>query len=134
MATNGSADERTPLLRETPPVPIDDGAVEEHQASFTSLKRNLAEAKSEWLDWRMRSALGSYEGPDDDLYETAVDLLTRLAQHLNGLRDSTRMRLKIGQPDRPVSNGSEAQDATSDGLRGDSEGKGISGWSISAGY
>lgn len=73
-------------------------AVEDHQNSFTSLQKNLREAKSEW-------ALTASLGDDGELdpttgfplisggraYEDTVDCLNRLAQHLNGLRSGTRL-------------------------------------------
>jgi hypothetical protein len=63
-------------------------AVEAHQASFTSLKKNLQEANTEWmLDARMRKAT--------DDYEAAVDTLNKLAQHLGGLRSGTRLQLDL---------------------------------------
>jgi len=67
-------------------------AVENHQASFTSLKKNLAEAHSEWL----------IAGPDSRnkygaAYEDAVDSLNRLAQHLNGLRGGTRLQYELAK-------------------------------------
>jgi len=56
-------------------------ALEAHQSSFTSLKRNLGEARTEWLlDARMRDADISRA------YDDAVDSMNRLAQHLGGLR------------------------------------------------
>ncbi len=70
-------------------------AVEAHQASFTSLKKNLIEAKSEWSDRRMRAAARTLEGSDQELYDAAIDGLTRLAQHLNGLRDGTRLQFEM---------------------------------------
>lgn len=67
-------------------------AVESHQASFTSLKKNLTEAHSEWF----------YGGPSGNsrltsgrAYEDAVDSLNRLAQHLNGLRSGTRLQYDL---------------------------------------
>lgn len=66
-------------------------AVENHQASFTSLKNNLAEAKSEWFSGlRGRGAEGRRQA-----YGDAVDSLTRLAQHLNGLRSGTRLQYEL---------------------------------------
>jgi hypothetical protein len=66
-------------------------AVEHHQASFTSLKNNLAEAKSEWF-----SGLRGQGGKASrQAYEDAVDSLTRLAQHLNGLRSGTRLQYDL---------------------------------------
>jgi hypothetical protein len=67
-------------------------AIENHQSSFTSLKKNLAEAYSEWF----------YGGPNGDrqdssgrAYEDAVDSLNRLAQHLNGLRSGTKLQYDL---------------------------------------
>ncbi|KAG1889875.1 Fusaric acid resistance protein-like-domain-containing protein [Suillus subluteus] len=66
-------------------------AVENHQASFTSLKKNLGEAKSEWF-----SGLRGRGGKESrQAYEDAVDSLTRLAQHLNGLRSGTRLQYEL---------------------------------------
>lgn len=62
-------------------------AVENHQASFTSLKKNLEEAKSEWFS--------GLRGQGGKAYEDAVDSLTRLAQHLNGLRSGTRLQYEL---------------------------------------
>ncbi|KAG8906930.1 hypothetical protein FRB99_005704 [Tulasnella sp. 403] len=70
-------------------------AVEEHQASFTSLKKNLVEAKSEWCDSRIRAASQHRHGREYELYDTAIAGLTRLAQHLNGLRDGTRLQFDM---------------------------------------
>lgn len=70
-------------------------AVEAHQAGFTSLKRNLDEARSEWI-------LNPPDAPPgkrsvgqqklSDLYGEAVDSLNRLAQHLAGLRSGTKLQ------------------------------------------
>ncbi|KIJ18476.1 hypothetical protein PAXINDRAFT_167078 [Paxillus involutus ATCC 200175] len=66
-------------------------AVENHQSSFTSLKKNLAEARSEWF--------GILDERDSVLskqaYGDAVDSLTRLAQHLSGLRSGTRLQYEL---------------------------------------
>ncbi|EJD47000.1 hypothetical protein AURDEDRAFT_184209 [Auricularia subglabra TFB-10046 SS5] len=63
-------------------------AVEAHQASFTTLKKNLAEAKTEWLaDSRMRDAA--------PMYDDAVDSLNRLAQHLGGLRSGITQQSEL---------------------------------------
>ncbi|KAG2135853.1 Fusaric acid resistance protein-like-domain-containing protein [Suillus clintonianus] len=64
-------------------------AVENHQASFTSLKKNLGEAKSEWFS--------GLRGQGGKAYEDAVDSLTRLAQHLNGLRSGTRLQYELAK-------------------------------------
>jgi hypothetical protein len=62
-------------------------AVENHQSSFTSLKKNLSEAHSEWFT-------GNWNG-STKAYEDAVDSLNRLAQHLNGLRSGTRLQYEL---------------------------------------
>ncbi|KAG9036609.1 hypothetical protein FRB95_008443 [Tulasnella sp. JGI-2019a] len=85
-------------------------ATQEHQSSFTSLKKNLIEARSEWLDKRMRAPSSkSQYGDDVDLYDAVVSGLTRLAQHLNGLRDGARQ-----QKDLLLKSG----DGVGDGKRG----------------
>ncbi|KAG2015556.1 hypothetical protein CC2G_008817 [Coprinopsis cinerea AmutBmut pab1-1] len=80
-------------------------AVENHQNSFTTLKKILGEAQSEWIyrDFDvdgddiaskggslLRREYASYRG-----YEDAVDSMNRLAQHLNGLRSSTRLQHEL---------------------------------------
>jgi hypothetical protein len=64
-------------------------AVAAHQATFTGLKKNLAEAQSE------RLCGGPSAGSSGDPYEDAVDSLTRLAQHLNGLRSGTSLQYDL---------------------------------------
>jgi len=60
-------------------------AVASHASAFTTLKTDLAEAKNErLLDGRIR-------GRKLELYDAAIGSLTRLAQHLAGLRGSTRL-------------------------------------------
>jgi len=72
-------------------------AVADHQAAFTGLKKNLDEARSERLCGgpTTRSSRGS-----GDPYEDAVDSLTRLAQHLNGLRSGTSLQYDIAKAHR----------------------------------
>ena len=66
-------------------------AVADHQATFTGLKKYLAEARSERL----------CNGPTtSDPYEDAVDSLTRLAQHLNGLRSGTSLQYDFAKAHR----------------------------------
>ena len=71
-------------------------AVENHQNSFTSLKKSLREAKTEWTLTRSNND-GSDAGYQTNrsgrrAYEDAIDCLNRLAQHLNGLRSGTRLQ------------------------------------------
>ncbi|EKM80929.1 hypothetical protein AGABI1DRAFT_56115 [Agaricus bisporus var. burnettii JB137-S8] len=76
-------------------------AVDDHQNSFTSLKKNLAEAKKEWLDGGERGNAGVLgivplsKNRRKCAYEEAVDSLNRLGQHLNGLRSSTRLQYEL---------------------------------------
>ncbi|GJJ06194.1 hypothetical protein Clacol_000383 [Clathrus columnatus] len=68
-------------------------AVEAHQKSFTSLKRNLSEAQSEWL--------GTFTGMTKALaYDDGVDSLNRLAQHLAGLRSCTQLQTELTKAHR----------------------------------
>jgi hypothetical protein len=68
-------------------------AVAAHQATFTGLKKNLAEAQSERLCGGPSAA--GLSGSSGDPYEDAVDSLTRLAQHLNGLRSGTSLQYDL---------------------------------------
>jgi hypothetical protein len=67
-------------------------AVAAHQATFTGLKKSLAEAQSERLYGGHNAGLSGRGG---DPYEDAVDSLTRLAQHLNGLRSGTSLQYDL---------------------------------------
>lgn len=69
-------------------------AVDAHQKSFTSLKRHLTEAHSEWLCSPRRNAATSVA------YDDAVDCLNRLAQHLGGLRSGTRLQADLTRAHR----------------------------------
>ena len=63
-------------------------AIDDHHASFTSLKKNLSEAKLEVpFDVRIRGRVGSYV--------RVVDSLNILAQHLSGLRSSCGLQHEI---------------------------------------
>ncbi|KAJ6456388.1 Fusaric acid resistance protein-like-domain-containing protein [Mycena sanguinolenta] len=62
-------------------------AVANHQSSFTSLKKNLKEAQSEWVE--------GGGGRLGQAYEDAVESMTRLAQHLNGLRGGTNLQYDL---------------------------------------
>ncbi|KAG7439468.1 uncharacterized protein BT62DRAFT_913494 [Guyanagaster necrorhizus] len=98
------------LLEESPHHPSQEKiqrAVENHQNSFTSLKKNLKEAKSEWQFSGQVKLPASGTGNGRALpvstkgdqrrkaYEDAVDCLNRLAQHLNGLRSGTRLQYDL---------------------------------------
>jgi hypothetical protein len=67
-------------------------AIESHQSSFTSLKKNLAEAHSEWF---YGGPSGVSQNSSGRAYEDAVDSLNRLAQHLNGLRSGTKLQYDL---------------------------------------
>src|SRR6266478_4314691 len=67
-------------------------AVAAHQATFTGLKKSLAEAQSERLCGGPNVGLS---GRGSNSYEDAVDSLTRLAQHLNGLRSGTSLQYDL---------------------------------------
>ncbi|KAI0267057.1 hypothetical protein BC834DRAFT_872327 [Gloeopeniophorella convolvens] len=69
-------------------------AISDHQATFVGLKKNLAEARSEWLCGGPSGRSTKREG---DPYEDAVDSLTRLAQHLNGLRSGTSLQYDLAR-------------------------------------
>jgi hypothetical protein len=78
-------------------------AVKNHQNSFTTLQKNLREAKSEWVLTRATGEDGEEPGSVNrysqhsgrQSYEDAVDSLNRLAQHLNGLRSGTRLQHEL---------------------------------------
>jgi hypothetical protein len=64
-------------------------AVQNHQTSFTSLKSNLSDAKTEMIPDPATSDTLS------KAYEDAVDSMNRLAQHLNGLRSGSNFQYDI---------------------------------------
>ena len=74
-------------------------AVAAHQATFTGLKKSLAEAQSERLYGGPNAGLS---GRGSDPYEDAVDSLTRLAQHLNGLRSGTSLQYDLVKAHRDI--------------------------------
>ncbi|KAG6812597.1 hypothetical protein H0H92_001948 [Tricholoma furcatifolium] len=69
-------------------------AVEDHQSSFTSLKKSLFEARTEWF-LRGDPAGALPEDTGKWAYEDAIDSLNRLGQHLNGLRSGTRLQYEL---------------------------------------
>ncbi|KAG6876062.1 hypothetical protein C0992_001108 [Termitomyces sp. T32_za158] len=69
-------------------------AVENHQSSFTSLKKSILEARTEWLG-RGNPAGALPEDTGKRAYEDAVNSLNRLGQHLNGLRSGTRLQYDL---------------------------------------
>jgi hypothetical protein len=71
--------------------------VADHQAAFTGLKKNLAEARSERL---CDGPSADPSGRGGDPYGDAVDSLTRLAQHLNGLRSGTSLQYELAKAHR----------------------------------
>lgn len=64
-------------------------AVQNHQKSFTSLKGNLSDAKTEMAPSNATPASLA------KAYEDAVDSMNRLGQHLNGLRSGTNSQYDI---------------------------------------
>ncbi|KAJ7678692.1 Fusaric acid resistance protein-like-domain-containing protein [Mycena rosella] len=90
-------------------------AVANHQSSFTSLKKNLKEAQSEWVG----GSGGISGGGLGKAYEDAVDSMNRLAQHLNGLRGGTRLQYDLtkagvlGQSKKDGNGKQKADDASS---------------------
>lgn len=75
-------------------------AVEDHQASFTKLKRQLLEAQTEWhfsIQLPNITDDGTQRNSRAKSYQDAVDSLNRLGQHLNGLRGGTRLQYQLTQ-------------------------------------
>ncbi|TCD61379.1 hypothetical protein EIP91_008533 [Steccherinum ochraceum] len=71
-------------------------AIESHQASFTALKKNLAEAQSErWFGGPSTSSATRSRRSSGQAYEDAIDSLNRLGQHLNGLRGGTSLQYEL---------------------------------------
>ena len=71
-------------------------AVKDHRNSFTTLKKDLNEAQSEWFRRELPSEKADrgnkIRNADRQSYVDAVDSMNRLAQHLNGLWSSTRLQ------------------------------------------
>jgi hypothetical protein len=64
-------------------------AVDAHAKAFRTLKSDLAEAKNE------RAIDGRIGGDRREMYDVAVQSLTRLAQHLTGLRSGTGLQEEL---------------------------------------
>ena len=79
-------------------------AVEAHQKGFTSLKINLDEARSEWAlnppDPFLKDQRVTHRRQTSELYGEAVESLTRLGQHLAGLRGGTRLQIELSAAHR----------------------------------
>ncbi|KAJ1027495.1 hypothetical protein NDA18_003499 [Ustilago nuda] len=81
-------------------------AIDDHHDSFTSLKKNLEEAKLESLfDLRMRGQSAKYI--------QATDSLNRLAQHLAGLRSSCGLQHQIMASRREAQRAAKEQQGAS---------------------
>ncbi|KAI0076130.1 hypothetical protein K474DRAFT_1663382 [Panus rudis PR-1116 ss-1] len=76
-------------------------AIDSHQASFTALKKNLAEAQSErWVGGPGKPTVTRSRTNLGQAYEDAVDSLNRLGQHLNGLRGGTSLQYELIQANK----------------------------------
>lgn len=62
-------------------------AVKDHEAVFTSLKRSHDEAKSEWWNTKIQA--------NEEAYEAAIGMMTRLAQHVGGLRSGLNLQREL---------------------------------------
>ena len=62
-------------------------AVKDHESIFTSLKRSLSEAKSEWWNSRIQRS--------SEAYDTTIGTVTRLAQHVGGLRSGLNLQREL---------------------------------------
>ncbi|KAF8320692.1 hypothetical protein DL93DRAFT_2052449 [Clavulina sp. PMI_390] len=62
-------------------------AVKDHEATFTSLKRSHGEAKSEWWNANIQAS--------EEAYEAAIGNMTRLAQHVGGLRSGLNLQKEL---------------------------------------
>ncbi|KAK0553878.1 hypothetical protein OC846_000747 [Tilletia horrida] len=83
-------------------------AIDNHHASFISLRKNLQEARLEApLDARMRHV--------SDRYVKVVDSMNRLAQHLTGLRSSCGLQHQI-MVDRKIQEAATLQAGTGSGF------------------
>ena len=71
-------------------------AIESHQASFTALKKHLAEAQSEsWFGGPSRPSGKPSRTSSGQAYEDAIDSLNRMGQHLNGLRSGVTLQFEL---------------------------------------
>lgn len=62
-------------------------AVKDHEATFTSLKKTRNEVRSEWWNSNIQRSSTSYD--------SLVDSLTRLAQHVSGLRSGLNLQREL---------------------------------------
>lgn len=70
-------------------------AVKDHEATFTSLKRSQNEAKSEWWNSKIQRSSAAYD--------SAIDSMTRLAQHVGGLRSGLNLQRELALRGGPAS-------------------------------
>lgn len=83
-------------------------AVADHQSSFTSLKKNLSESKSEWA--LSRQSLQAYED--------AVTSLNKLAQHIGGLRGGLALQAEYLKQYEAADSHSTSDSTLNDGIMG----------------
>lgn len=62
-------------------------AVKDHEATFTSLKKARNEVRSEWWNSKIQRSSASYD--------SLADSLTRLAQHVSGLRSGINLQREL---------------------------------------
>lgn len=81
-------------------------AIEDHQSSFTKLRKDLNESRNERLSATWKD------------YERVVDSMNRLAQHLNGLRSSTKLQYELtaGDIHQHVNSGNHGQSDGTDSV------------------
>ena len=83
-------------------------AVQNHQTSFTSLKGNLIDAKTEMIPSSATLDILS------KAYEDAVDSMNRLGQHLNGLRSGSNFQYDITKKYQKLQGRGEPEPAPTD--------------------
>jgi hypothetical protein len=85
-------------------------AVDDHSSAFTKLKADLADARHErYFDRRISGKMAKRS-------DAVVQSLTRLAQHLTGLRGGTTLQSELIEANQDVENDSDrtSSDASSD--------------------